>query len=145
MRVITPAGHHVVAIRELRAGTVKARRPRASAVEAKRRALHGDEHRSSIDRVMAGTSQVVTCVVTSRGREWTWNATLARTRSGCDVRRATWRQRVAFGDQHFQEVRDRIVRTIWATISAHIVTRNAALSGRRHRPLDTDAGTAAMA
>ena len=44
---------------DLRAGTVKARRPRASAVEAKRRALHGAEHRASMDRVMAGASAVV--------------------------------------------------------------------------------------
>jgi hypothetical protein len=51
-------------IRELCAGTVKARRPRASAVEAKRRALHGAEHRSNIDRVMAGRPQVVALIVT---------------------------------------------------------------------------------
>ncbi len=36
-----------------------------SAVEAKRRALHGAEHRSSIDRVMAGASAVVPIVVRS--------------------------------------------------------------------------------
>ena len=35
---------------DLGAGTVKARRPRESAVGAKRRALDGAEHRSSIDR-----------------------------------------------------------------------------------------------
>lgn len=53
---------------DLRAGTVKARRPRASAVEAKRRALHGAEHRSSMDRVMAGASAVVQIVVIFRAR-----------------------------------------------------------------------------
>ena len=52
----------------LRAGTVKARRPRVSAVEAKRRALHGAEHRPSIDRVMAGASAVVPIVVMFRAR-----------------------------------------------------------------------------
>ena len=40
-------------IGDLRAGTVKARRPRACAGGAKRRALHGAEHRSRIARVMA--------------------------------------------------------------------------------------------
>lgn len=54
-------------IRDLRTGTVKARRPRASAVEAKRRALHGAEHRSSIDRVMAGGSQVAVYMLTNAG------------------------------------------------------------------------------
>ena len=38
---------------ELRGGGVKARRPRASAVEAKRRALHAAEHSASIACVMA--------------------------------------------------------------------------------------------
>jgi hypothetical protein len=38
----------------LRAGTVKARRPRVCAAGAKRSALHGAEHRCSIGVVMAG-------------------------------------------------------------------------------------------
>jgi hypothetical protein len=38
---------------ELRGGGVKARRPRASAVEAKRRALYAAEHSASIECVMA--------------------------------------------------------------------------------------------
>jgi hypothetical protein len=38
---------------ELRGGGVKARRPRASAVEAKRRAFHAEEHSASIELVMA--------------------------------------------------------------------------------------------
>jgi hypothetical protein len=46
------ADHHVVAKTDLRAGIVKARRPRARAGGAKRRALHGAEHRSSIASVM---------------------------------------------------------------------------------------------
>ena len=39
-----------------------------SAVEAKRRALHGAEHRSSMERVMAGASAVVLIVVRSRAQ-----------------------------------------------------------------------------
>ena len=46
-------GHHVIVNWELRGGGVKARRPRASAVEAKRRALHAAEHSASIECVMA--------------------------------------------------------------------------------------------
>jgi hypothetical protein len=38
---------------ELRGGGVKARRPRASAVEAKRRAFYAEEHSGSIELVMA--------------------------------------------------------------------------------------------
>lgn len=57
----------------LRAGTVKARRPRARAGEAKRSALHGAEHRCSIVVVMADgvdvTPQVITLTTaTSRHR-----------------------------------------------------------------------------
>ena len=47
------ADHHVIARTDLRAGTVKARRPRARAGGAKRSALHGAEHRCSIVVVMA--------------------------------------------------------------------------------------------
>jgi hypothetical protein len=43
------ACHHVIAKTDLRAGIVKARRPRARAGGAKRPALHGAEHRSSIE------------------------------------------------------------------------------------------------
>jgi hypothetical protein len=48
----------------LRAGTVKARRPRACAGGAKRSALHGAEHRCSIVVVMAGGVDVVPDVIT---------------------------------------------------------------------------------
>ena len=49
-------GHHAIAVRELRAGAVKARRPRAGTRVggAKRRALHGAEHSSKLCGVMAG-------------------------------------------------------------------------------------------
>jgi len=53
------AGHHVMAKTDLRAGIVKARRPRARAGGAKRRALHGAEHTSSIESVMVGASDDV--------------------------------------------------------------------------------------
>ena len=46
------ADHHVIAKTELRAGIVKARRPRVRAGGAKRRALHDAERRSSIASVM---------------------------------------------------------------------------------------------
>ena len=63
------AEHHVMAKTDLRAGIVKARRPRARAGGAKRRALHGDEHRSSIERVMVGASVAVVLVVTAADAE----------------------------------------------------------------------------
>jgi len=50
----------------LRAGIVKARRPRARAVGAKRRALHGAEHRCTIDVGMADGVDVTPDVITSR-------------------------------------------------------------------------------
>jgi hypothetical protein len=58
--------HHVIAHDHLRAGTVKARRPRACAVGAKRRALHGAEHRCSIVVVMADGVDVTPNVITPR-------------------------------------------------------------------------------
>lgn len=51
------ADHRVVAKADLRAGIVKARRPRVRAGGAKRRALHDAEHRSSIESVMVGVSK----------------------------------------------------------------------------------------
>ena len=56
------ADHRVVAKTNLRAGIVKARRPRVRAGGAKRRALHGAEHRSSIEGVMVGASDEVQLV-----------------------------------------------------------------------------------
>jgi hypothetical protein len=49
----------------LRAGTVKARRPRACAGGAKRSALHGAEHRCSIVVVMADGVDVAPDVIAS--------------------------------------------------------------------------------
>lgn len=54
-----PADHRVVAKTDLRAGIVKARRPRVRAGGAKRRALHDAQHRSSIEGVMVGGSDEV--------------------------------------------------------------------------------------
>jgi hypothetical protein len=55
----TRSKHHAIAKCDLRAGIVKARRPRARAGGAKRRALHDAEHRSSIGSVMVGASNEV--------------------------------------------------------------------------------------
>jgi hypothetical protein len=55
----TRSRHHVIAKTDLRAGIVKARRPRVRAGGAKRRALYYAEHRSSIERVMVGASDKV--------------------------------------------------------------------------------------
>ncbi len=67
------AGHHVMAKTDLRAGIVKARRPRARAGGAKRRALHGAEHRTNINCVMASASNVAIIVDTFRTSKWATN------------------------------------------------------------------------
>ena len=90
---------------------------------------------------MAGASQVATQLVTSHARKCTRNPPRARSTIGCDMRRATKRKRVAFGDQNLLHVRDQFVRTIRARISAHIATRIVAPSGRRYRPPGTDTDT----
>lgn len=61
------ADHHVVAKTDLRAGIVKARRPRVRAGGAKRRALHGAEHRSSIANVMVVGCDEVQLLALMRG------------------------------------------------------------------------------
>lgn len=63
------ADHRVVAKTDLRAGIVKARRPRACAGGAKRRALHDAEHRSSIASVMVVASDEVQLLALMRGRK----------------------------------------------------------------------------
>ena len=63
------ADHRVVAKTDLRAGIVKARRPRARAGGAKRRALHDAEHRSSIEGVMVGASDEVQLVALKRAHK----------------------------------------------------------------------------
>jgi hypothetical protein len=71
-------GHHVIAADDLRAGTVKARRSRVWAVGAKRRALHGAEHRCSIVVVMAdGVDVMPDFDHLATGRKSTSNATRA--------------------------------------------------------------------
>lgn len=60
------ADHRVVAKTDLRAGIVKARRPRVRAGGAKRRALHDAEHRSSIEGAMVGSSDEVQLVARMR-------------------------------------------------------------------------------
>ena len=63
------ADHHVIAKTDLRAGIVKARRPRVRAGGAKRRALHDAEHRSSIESVMVGVSENAQLVALMRARK----------------------------------------------------------------------------
>ena len=63
------ADHHVIAKTDLRAGIVKARRPRVRAGGAKRRALHDAEHRSSIEDVMVGPSDEVQLVALMRAHK----------------------------------------------------------------------------
>ena len=63
------ADHRVVAKTDLRAGIVKARRPRACAGGAKRRALHDAEHRSSIASVMVVACDEVQLLALMRGRK----------------------------------------------------------------------------
>ena len=63
------ADHRVVAKTDLRAGIVKARRPRVRAGGAKRRALHDAEHRSSIASVMVVASDEVQLLALMRGRK----------------------------------------------------------------------------
>ena len=63
------ADHHVVAKTDLRAGIVKARRPRVRAGGAKRRALHDAEHRSSIASVMVVACDEVQLLALMRGRK----------------------------------------------------------------------------
>ena|SRR5688572_9408167 len=72
---IGPAKRHhsaddrVVAEADLRAGIVKARRPRVRAGGAKRRALHDAEHRSSIEDAMVGASGEVQLVALIRAHK----------------------------------------------------------------------------
>jgi hypothetical protein len=74
---------------DLRAGTVKARRPRARAGGAKRSALHGAEHRCSIVFVMAIASNAIQSVITARRPEVDIE---------CTAREATF-SRTAIGQQ----------------------------------------------
>ena len=63
------ADHHVIAKTDLRAGIVKARRPRVRAGGAKRRALHDAEHRSSIASVMVVASDERHVLALERGQK----------------------------------------------------------------------------
>ena len=63
------ADHRVVAKTDLRAGIVKARRPRVRAGGAKRRALYDAEHRSSIEGVMVGALDEVQLVARMRAHK----------------------------------------------------------------------------
>ena len=60
-------------IDELRAGGVKARRPRARAGEAKRSALYAAEHSASIECVMASVIRRVAFPITIGDLTWCRN------------------------------------------------------------------------
>lgn len=106
------ADHHVIAKTDLRAGIVKARRPRVRAGGAKRSALHGAEHRCSIVVVMADAlTQRRRCSLHD-GRKSTSNTT----RASYDFpgEQLTWkhpRTRPVCG-QHFPDEPGWIFRTI---------------------------------
>ena len=76
-----------------------------SAVGAERRALHGAEHRSSIDRVMAGASAVVQIVVIFRARTRTCWSPRACSRSVAAFGPASHPVRVAVRGQIFRDER----------------------------------------
>jgi len=112
------ADHHVIAKTDLRAGIVKAHRPRARAGGAKRRALHDAEHRSSIESVMVGVSDSAQLVALMRARK---RATIEFAADGGSV---AWShaERVRLRDQDFPHERDRIVRKICAPFRARMCT-----------------------
>jgi len=126
--VVTLPGHRVIAKTAIcaqapsrPAGRARPGAPNAAAalgwacaVEAKRRALHGAEHRSSIDHVMAGASAVVQIVVIFRARTRTCCSPRSWSRSAAAFGPASHPVRVAVHDQIFPDERDQIVRTIWS-------------------------------
>ena len=100
---------------ELRAGAVKARRPRADTRVggAKRRALHGAEHRSSIEGVMVSASDEVQLVALMRAQK---RATIVVTADAAAVA-SSRAERVRLCVQDFPHKRDQIVRTKWPRLS----------------------------
>src|SRR5262245_61032154 len=92
----------------LRAGTVKARRPRARAGGAKRSALHGAEHRCSIVVVMADALTFRPKVVTSHGGESISNAACGRHGFPDNNWPAHHARTGSVNEQYFPDERDRI-------------------------------------
>src|SRR5688572_26751503 len=99
-------GHHVIARDHLRAGTVKARRPRVCAGGAKRSALHGAEHRCSIVVVMA--------VAFDRGNGGGWQINIASAAISWTISRkhlsGNAREDTSLVDRQFQEKQGEFVR-----------------------------------
>ena len=116
---ISPASHHHLADHHVIARTGSARRHRQgpqaarSAGGAKRRALHGDEHRSSIERVMVGASVAVVLVVTPRTPKRTTIAPGAHATTSRTIGRGT----SALTDSDLRREQNQIVRIKWVTIS----------------------------
>jgi hypothetical protein len=110
-------------------GGVKARRPRVSAVEAKRRALHADEHSASIEFVMAGAADVSTFVVTVHHFSLSRNASRAWTKSSGHSRSTMRPERFVVHDQDLADIVGPIVQEISDTPRAH-PNRHGALPAR---------------
>jgi hypothetical protein len=121
----------------LRAGTVKARRPRARAGGAKRSALHGAEHRCSIVVVMADGIDVTPDVITSRWSQvdiecdarvpqFPGQQLAGKARAECDL----------VAGNIFQDKPDRIVRKIWVAIGRVRCGKHAALLAVEHAVSD---------
>lgn len=83
------ADHRVIAKTNLRAGIVKARRPRVRAGGAKRRALHDAEHRSSIEGVMVGAADEVQLVTLMRAHNRANDRVRGRRRIGLVIAHGT--------------------------------------------------------
>jgi hypothetical protein len=112
------ADHHAIAKTDLRAGIVKARRPRVRAGGAKRRALHDAEHRSSIEGVMVDASDEVQLIALTRAHKRATFVFAADVGSVAQSRT----ERVRLCDQDFPHERDRIVRKIRAPFRARMCT-----------------------
>jgi hypothetical protein len=112
------ADHHVIAKTDLRAGIVKARRPRVRAGGAKRRALHDAEHRSRIESVMVGVSENAQLVALMRARK---PVTIVFTAVAESVARSHG-ERVRLRDQDFPHELDQIVRKICAPFRPRMCT-----------------------
>jgi hypothetical protein len=96
----------------LRAGTVKARRPCVRAGGAKRSALHGAEHRCSIVVVMAGGVDVHAKGDPSPGAESISNAACGRHGFPHSNWPAHHARTGPVNERHFPDERDRIVPKI---------------------------------
>ena len=96
---------------------------------AKRRALHGAEHRSSIEGVMVGASDEVQLVALMRAQK---RATIVTTTDAGSVA-SSRAERVRLCDQDFPHERDQIVRTKWPRLSTRSAAPFTAFVGKAAR------------